>query len=103
MDQVIGEGRNVGRGLRSSKLRSPDLEQAFSQIRQEFPVQAQTGFRVIVEGTPRPLRALIRDEVYLIGHEALSNAFRHAHAGEIEVELEFVASYLRVLIRDDGR
>jgi len=102
MDQVIAEGRNAVRGLRSSKLRSPDLEQAFSQIRQEFPMQAQTGFRVIVEGTPRPLRALIRDEVYLIGHEALSNAFRHAHASEIEVELEYAASHLRVLIRDDG-
>ncbi len=102
MSQVIEEGRNAVRGLRSSKLSSPDLEQAFSKIRQEFPVQSQTGFRVIVEGTPRPLRSAIRDEVYLIGHEALSNAFRHAHASHIEVELEFAASYLRVLIRDDG-
>ncbi len=102
MGQVIEEGRNAVRGLRSSKLSSIDLEQAFSKIRQEFPVQSQTGFRVIVEGTPRPLRWVIRDEVYLIGHEALSNAFRHAHANEIEVELEFAASYLRVLIRDDG-
>jgi len=102
MGQVIEEGRNAVRGLRSPKLSSPDLEQAFSKIRQEFPVQSQTGFRVIVEGTPRPLRPVIRDEVYFIGHEALSNAFRHAHASEIEVELEFAASYLRVLIRDDG-
>jgi ligand-binding sensor domain-containing protein/signal transduction histidine kinase len=102
MGQVIEEGRNAVRGLRSPKLSSMDLEQAFSKIRQEFPVQSQTGFRVIVEGTPRPLRWAIRDEVYLIGHEALSNAFRHAHAKEIEVELEFAARYLRVLIRDDG-
>jgi signal transduction histidine kinase/ligand-binding sensor domain-containing protein len=102
MGQVIEEGRNAVRGLRSSKLSSADLELAFSKIRQEFPVQSQTGFRVIVEGTPRPLRSVIRDEVYLIGHEALSNAFRHAHASDIEVELEFAAGYLRVLIRDDG-
>jgi signal transduction histidine kinase len=45
---------------------------------------------------------LIRDEVYRIGHDALSNAFRHAHASEIEVELEYAASHLRVLIRDNG-
>ncbi len=102
MDRVIEEGRNAVRGLRSSKMRSPDLEQAFSQIRQEFPVQPQIGFRVIVEGTPRPLRPVIRDEVYLIGHEALSNAFRHAHASDIEVELEYEASHLRVLVRDNG-
>ncbi len=102
MRHVIEEGRDAVRGLRSSKLSSPDLEQAFSQIRQEFPVQSQIGFRVIVEGTPRPLRSVIRDEVYLIGREALSNAFRHAHASDIEVELEYAASHLRILIRDDG-
>jgi ligand-binding sensor domain-containing protein/signal transduction histidine kinase len=102
MGQVIEEGRDALRGLRSSKLGSSDLEQAFSQIRQEFPVQTQIGFRVIVEGTPRPLRSVIRDEVYLIGHEALSNAFRHAHASEIEVELEYTASHLRVFVRDNG-
>jgi signal transduction histidine kinase len=102
MGRVIEEGRDALRGLRSSKLNSPDLEQAFSQIRQEFPVQSQIGFRVIVEGTPRPMRSIIRDEVYLIGHEALSNAFRHSHASEIEVELEYAASHLRVLIRDNG-
>lgn len=102
MGHVIEEGRDAVRGLRSSKLSPPDLEQAFSQIRQEFPVQSQVGLRVIVEGKPRPLRSFIRDEVYLIGHEALSNAFRHAHASDIEVELEYAASHLRVLIRDNG-
>jgi signal transduction histidine kinase len=102
MDHVIEEGRDAVQGLRSSKQSSPDLEQAFSQIRQEFPVESQIGFRVIVEGTPRLLRSIIRDEVYRIAHEALSNAFRHAHASEIEVELEYAASHLRVLIRDNG-
>lgn len=102
MGGVIEEGRNAVRGLRSPKLGSPELEQAFTQIRQEFPVQSQIEFRVIVEGVPRPLRPVIRDEVYLIGHEALSNAFRHSHASNIEVELEYAASQLRVFIRDDG-
>jgi ligand-binding sensor domain-containing protein/signal transduction histidine kinase len=102
MSHVIEEGRNSVRGLRSSKLRSSDLEQAFSQVRKEFPVQSQIEFRVIVEGVPRPLRPLIRDEVYHIGHEALSNAFRHSHASDIEVELEYAPSHLRVLVRDNG-
>jgi signal transduction histidine kinase len=102
MGLVIEEGRNAVRGLRSSKMSSADLEEAFSRVRQEFPVQSQIGFRVIVEGSPRPLRSAIRDEVYLIGREALVNAFRHAHASDIELELEYAASYLRVLIRDNG-
>jgi ligand-binding sensor domain-containing protein len=102
MGHVIEEGRNAVRGLRTSKMISPDLELAFSQIRQEFPVQSQIGFRVIVEGRPRPLDQVIRDDVYLIGREALSNAFRHAHASHIEVELEYAPSHLRVLVRDNG-
>lgn len=102
MGHVIEEGRNAVRGLRSTKHTPLDLEQAFSLIRQEFPVQSQLGYRVIVEGTPRQLRPIIFDEVYRISHEALSNAFRHSHASDIEVELEFAASHLRVLIRDNG-
>jgi signal transduction histidine kinase len=46
---------------------------------------------------------LIRDEVYRIGREALVNAFRHSGAAEIEVEIEFAARALRVLVRDNGR
>jgi signal transduction histidine kinase len=102
MRRVIEEGREALKGLRSSKLNSLDLEQAFSRIREEFPFHSQTGFRVIVEGSPRPLHSIIRDEVYLIGHEALSNAFRHSGASDIEIELEYAASYLRVLVRDNG-
>ena len=49
------------------------------------------------------LHPLIRDEVYRIGREALVNAFRHAGASAIEVELEYGASELRLFVRDDGR
>jgi signal transduction histidine kinase/ligand-binding sensor domain-containing protein len=102
MRQVIDESRNVVRGLRSPKQNLQSLEEAFSQVRQEFPVKSKIEFRIIVEGTPRTLRPIIRDEVYLIGHEALSNAFRHSQASDIEVELEYAAGHLRVLIRDNG-
>jgi signal transduction histidine kinase len=102
MRQVIDESRNVVRGLRSPKQNLQNLEEAFSQVRQEFPVKSEIEFRIIVEGAPRTLRPIIRDEVYLIGHEALSNAFRHSQASDIEVELEYAAGHLRVLIRDNG-
>jgi ligand-binding sensor domain-containing protein/signal transduction histidine kinase len=102
MERVVEESRNVVTGLRSSRRGFPELEQAFSRIREEFPVQSQIEYRVIVEGASRPMRPYIRDEVYLIGHEALSNAFRHSKASDIEVELEYATSYLRLLVRDNG-
>src|SRR5262249_54785388 len=102
MGQVIDEGRNAVRGLRSANNDSLDLEQAFSRIRQELAIQEQVGFRVIVEGRPRGLHPILRDEVYRIGREALINAFRHSRAKSVEVEVEYGVNHLRILVRDDG-
>ena len=46
---------------------------------------------------------MIRDEVYRIGREGLVNAFRHSGATHVELELEYGARELHVLVRDDGR
>jgi len=106
MGQVIEEGRNAVRGLRSSRTVSLDLEQAFVRIQQELEPEntsgAQVGFRVITEGQKRPLHPLLRDEVYRIGREALTNAFRHARANHIEVELKYASNQLRLSVRDNG-
>jgi signal transduction histidine kinase/ligand-binding sensor domain-containing protein len=102
MGQVIEEGRNAVRGLRSSQSISLNLEQAFSRIQQELAIQEDVGFRVIVNGQPRPLHPVMRDEVYRIGREALVNAFRHSQAKSIEIELVYASSQLRVLVRDNG-
>jgi signal transduction histidine kinase len=100
--QVVEEGRNAVRGLRSSQTASLDLEKAFSHMREEFHVPDETGFRVIVTGQPRALRPVLRDEVYRIGREALINAFRHSQAKEIDLEIKYAAKQMRVLVRDDG-
>ena len=106
MRQVIDEGRNAVRGLRSSHSASLDLEQAFASIQQELNPKntsgKEVGFRVIAEGQQRPLHPLLRDEVYRIGREALTNAFRHARANHIEVTLTYTSNQLRLLVRDDG-
>jgi len=102
MAQVVDEGRNTLRGLRSSNGSAPDLEHAFSRIPQELGIKEEIGFRVISEGPALPLQPAIRDDVYSIGREALVNAFRHSRANKVEVELEYAASQLRVLIRDNG-
>jgi signal transduction histidine kinase len=99
---AIEEGRNALRGIRSSPGGWYDLEGAFSRIQQELAIEEPIDFRFIVEGRPRPLQPLIRDEVYRIGHEALVNAFRHSGASRIEVELEYATKYLRILVRDNG-
>src|SRR5215216_1855735 len=89
MGQVIEEGRDAVRGLRSTSGTADDLETAFARIGQEFGNEQVNDVRIIVEGTSRQLHPIIRDEAYRIGREALTNAFRHAHASKIEIELEY--------------
>ncbi len=102
----ISKGRDAIRGIRFSEGNGVDLEQAFSRIPEELAfnqdLEESMDFRVLVEGRPRALRPIICDEAYRIGREALVNAFRHSQARTIEVELEYTASRLRILVRDDG-
>ena len=100
--RVIEEGRNALRGLRATDSNLHDLGEAFSRIRSEFPNEDRVSFRVVVEGTPLPLHPVIRDEVYRIGYEALTNAFRHSKAESIEAELEYAADGIRLVVRDSG-
>ena len=51
----------------------------------------------------RALRRAVKEEAYRIAREALLNAFRHAQASSIEVQIVFEDDKLRVRIRDDGR
>jgi signal transduction histidine kinase len=58
---------------------------------------------VAVEGTARNLHPILRDEIYRIAGEALRNAFRHAHARKVEVEIRYDDEQFRLRVRDDGK
>jgi len=102
MRQVIDEGRNAIRGLRLSDNSSEDIAVALSSINQELNSSGETAFKVIVEGSARPVHPIVRDEVYRIGREAVVNAFRHSRAKNITVEVAYLENQLRLLINDDG-
>jgi signal transduction histidine kinase len=102
MGQVVTEGRNTLRGLRSSIESTTDLKSSFLRVPEELGKHPEVDFRVVVEGSSMPLRLVVRDDVYSIGREALVNAFRHSQAKRIDVELDYAPGQLRVLVRDDG-
>jgi signal transduction histidine kinase/ligand-binding sensor domain-containing protein len=100
--QVMDEGRNAIRGLRSPGTDTGELETAFRKIREEFAAAKSIDFRIVVDGRPRPLNPLVRDEVYRIGREALTNAFRHSGSPKVEMHIRYNGN-LRVAVRDKGR
>jgi len=105
--QAITEGREAVQGLRASTVERNDLARAITTLAEEIAAEASshaaTELHVGVEGTPRTLHPIVRDEIYRIGSEALRNAFRHAEAKQIEVELRYDERQLRLRIRDDGK
>ena len=102
-DRVIDEARMRVRGLRSESLDDSDLTTALAQVGSELNVDNQVRFSVSSEGSASGLHPIIRDELYFIGREAISNAFRHAGASEIEVELIFQKKAVCLRCRDNGR
>jgi signal transduction histidine kinase len=105
--QAIAEGRDAIGGLRMSTVEKNDLVVAIRTIAEELARaqdnQPSTPFQVLVEGTPRELHPILRDEVYRLGTEALRNAFRHAAAKNVEVEIRYDEKYFRLRVRDDGK
>ena len=109
IDQVaeaITEGRDAVQGLRESTVQSNDLALAISTLGEELATGSTSqrpGFRVAVEGEARDLHPILRDEIYRIAAEALRNAFQHAQARKVEVEIRYDGEQFRLRVRDDGK
>jgi signal transduction histidine kinase len=101
-DKVLAEGRELLLELGSSSSEANDLPEAFAAVGQELRQEHPAAFRVVVNGDPRELHPVVRDEVYRIGREAIANCFQHAHAERCETEVNYDPSQLRIAIRDDG-
>ena len=105
-DRCIEEGRDAVQGLRSVALVGPDLVESLAALSRELSTQsrreAPPSCRIIVEGRARTLHPAIRDEVYRIAREALRNAYQHAKAQKLEVEIGYDNREFSLRVRDDG-
>ncbi len=105
--EAITEGRDAVQELRSAAVVTNDLAEAIRALGDELAAEKGSQnapvFRVHVEGTARSVDPMLRDEVYRIVAEGLRNAFRHAGAGRIEVEIHYDERELRLRLRDDGK
>ncbi len=104
-EQAIAEGRDAIHNLRASTTVTNELAQAVTALGDEMGRESphSAGFHVVVEGSAHDLHPILRDEVYAIAREAVRNAFRHAQAHDIEVEITYNVSSFRLRVRDDGK
>lgn len=102
LDQVIREGRDAVQGLRSPRTHTDDLAVILEAVREELGLGKDCEFEVKTLGEPRPLHPLLRDEVYRVGREAITNAIRHSRATRIEVSLDYANDRFIMRIDDNG-
>jgi signal transduction histidine kinase len=107
-DEAIVEGRDAIQNLRSSTTVTNELAEAMASLGQMFGAagdgsSGSPALRVSMEGAPRELHPILRDDIYRIAREALRNAFLHAQASKIEADITYGVRLLRLRIRDDGK
>jgi signal transduction histidine kinase len=106
--QAVTQAREAVQGLRAATVVTNDLAKAIESVGKELAADQETAigeataFSMEVEGTPRALHPMLRDDIYRIAAEAVRNAFRHARARRIEVEIIYETRQLRVRVRDNG-
>jgi len=95
------EGRAALHSLRTSTKETNELaaglQQALRDYRGESPMEAV--FKV--HGDVREMHPIVRDEIYLIGHEAIRNAYMHSAGTRLNVDLVY-ENYLSLTVRDNG-
>jgi signal transduction histidine kinase/ligand-binding sensor domain-containing protein len=113
-EKALTESRDAIKGLRSEPIAKGDLAELLRATSQELvthrgPVNQDPAhhhppvFDLIEEGERRTLSPTTKNEICRIAFEILRNAFNHAHAHRIEVEIRYDSHVLRLRIRDDGK
>jgi signal transduction histidine kinase/ligand-binding sensor domain-containing protein len=111
-DQLVRIQHQIEAHIREARdlihnLRSPLLErQGLSKVLVEFGAQAVTDsavhFESTIVGSPSGVPPDAESHLLRIGQEAITNAIRHAHAGNIRLELRFEAGSVTLRVADDG-
>jgi signal transduction histidine kinase len=95
---VLGELREIARGLHPAALAEGGLRLALKGLARRCAVPVRLDVRV--DGR---LPAPIELAAYYAVSEALTNTARHARATAVHVEVETAEGALRTCVRDDGR
>lgn len=102
-DDVLAEGRHQILALRMPVVYGDNLSQAFAAIGQSLQDNFNTPFRMVVSGPPSPVNGDRGEEIYCIVREALYNAFQHARASHVELELMYGCEFFTLYVRDNGK
>jgi len=98
-ESLLDDLRNLVHGIMPGKLRDQGLVAAVHELAEQLPVPV----RVDAPTDLGRLDTEVESTAYFVVAEALTNAVKHAHAGEVLVTLGTSDGQLLVDVVDDGR
>jgi signal transduction histidine kinase len=97
LERGLSDLRDLARGIHPALLSDHGVAAAVRAVAARTPVPV-----VVTDGLVERLPAPIEAALYFCAAEALTNAAKHAGAGEITVELARRGGFVRVEVADDG-
>jgi signal transduction histidine kinase len=101
-DVILIEARDRISRLRSSDPADINLADGYAKVATDLNYEKAVVFSIKVDGPQTELHPLVREELYFIGREAITNAFHHAEASQISVAIKYSRASLTVSIEDNG-
>lgn len=104
-DETVEMAREAVTDLRTFAASGIDFETALRAMVDDTPMlsrEAAPECSIVVDGTPRPLIPIVRDDVLQVAREAFRNALQHAKSTRVQVEVEWGSERFVLRVRDDG-
>jgi signal transduction histidine kinase len=99
----LREARRTVWNLRPLALGEADLASTLQRYAANLSDNGKISISQEIEGTPRPLPPDHESALLRIGHEALTNAARHAAATEVRQRLRFGNGWVTLTVMDNGK
>jgi signal transduction histidine kinase/ligand-binding sensor domain-containing protein len=101
-DRIMAEGRARVKQLRSDELTTTDLAKALEAVGEGLNYDRAAHFAVTSQGAVVVLQPPVHEQLFCIGREAVTNAFRHANASRIQVTISYERDAVQLNVRDNG-
>jgi len=101
-DQVLADSRDRVLDLRTAGAPPTDLVTALLSANREREQHAGARLIASIQGEQRPLQPIVREELYRIGLEAITNAMQHSHGERVTLYVIFLSEVLELRVTDDG-
>jgi signal transduction histidine kinase len=102
LGQATEEGQAALNSLRTAGYEGNDLATSFRRVAEEFLANRSLEFTLSVTGDSMEMHPLVRDEVYRVGYEAISNGCKRSGVSRLRVALIYGPDFC-LQISDNGK